>query len=87
MKKGLPFRDAYKITGGLVAYCIGQGKTLEELSPEEFHNASPLFEKDVYQAIDLASCVQGRSGYGGPAESSVRTQLESLDAFIAKISE
>lgn len=81
-KRGLPFRDAYKITGSLVAYCVKNGKTLEELSLSEFKNYSEVFDKGVYEAIKLENCVEGRSVTGGPAKVSVDAQLKQLDQFI-----
>lgn len=83
VKKGLPFRDAYKITGGLVAACIAGGKTLEELSLPEWKAASPLFDEGIYEAIRLENCVKGRAVAGGPAVPSVEAQLRSLDRFLA----
>ncbi len=77
-KKGLPFRDAYKCTGTLVAYCQQHGKTLEELTLEEFRAYSPLFDADVYAAIDLTACCEGRASYGGPARASVLAQIEAV---------
>lgn len=81
-KKGVPFRDAYKITGTLVAYCIEHGKTLEALTLAEFRTHSPLFEEDVFTAIALDTCVNGRVSQGGPGLSSVEVQLKSLHAFL-----
>ena len=84
-KKGMPFRDAYKLTGQMVADCIASGKVLEELTPEEFAAYSPLFAADVYQAIDLVNCCEGRTSYGGPSAASVKAQiaqaLAALDAW------
>ena len=73
--KGLPFRDAYKITGQLVACCIAEGETLETLSLEQYRKFSPLFEQDVYAAISLERCVAGRTSEGGPAPESVKRQI------------
>lgn len=81
-KKGMPFRDAYKITGTLVGYCIEHGKTLEALTLEEFQSHSPLFAEDVFTAIALDTCVNGRVSQGGPGLSSVETQLGALHAFL-----
>ena len=53
VKKGLPFRDAYKITGTLVALCIDKGETLDTLSIEEYKKLSDKFEEDVYEAIEI----------------------------------
>ena len=75
VKKGLPFRDAYKITGTLVAYCINNGKVLETLSLEEFKELSDVFEQDVYDAIKLETCVNMRMADGGPAPEAVKKQI------------
>ena len=84
-KKGMPFRDAYKLTGQMVADCIAAGKVLEELTLAEFQGYSPLFGQDVYQAIDLVNCCEGRTSYGGPSAASVKAQiaqaLAALDAW------
>ena len=77
VKKGLPFRDAYKITGQLVAQCIEKGLTLETLPLSEYQALCPLFDDGVYQAIDLLSCVSLRKVYGGPAAEAVAKQIEN----------
>ncbi len=82
VKKGLPFRSAYKIVGQLVAYCIANNKTLETLSLEEYQQADPIFEQDVYQAIDPDTCVAGRACYGGPAPQSVMDQIKSMRNYL-----
>lgn len=74
-KKGLPFRDAYKLTGCMVADCIAQDKTLEELTLEQFQQYSPLFAPDIYEAIDLVHCCEDRQSYGGPCAASVQLQI------------
>ena len=76
VKKGLPFRDAYKITGTLVAYCIKNRTVLENLSIEEFRELSPVFDDDVYEAIKLETCVNMRKADGGPAPEAVKKQIE-----------
>ena len=57
---GLPFRDAYKATGELVALCIKKGTTLEELPIDEYKSICPLFDEGVYDAINLENCVTRR---------------------------
>ena len=76
VKKGLPFRDAYKITGTLVAYCIKNNTVLEKLSIDEFKNLSDVFDDDVYEAIKLETCVNMRKADGGPAPEAVKKQIE-----------
>ena len=77
-KKGVPFRDAYKCSGGLVAYCIQTGKTLNELTMEEYKNFHDLFEEDIYAEIDIKACAEKRSSYGGGSPASVEVQLKEL---------
>lgn len=75
VKKGMAFRDAYKITGTLVAYCIDHDKTLETLSLQEYQSMHPSFESDVFDAISLDTCVKGRNVLGGPAPEMVKQQI------------
>lgn len=84
VKKGLPFRDAYKITGSLVAYCIDKDTVLESLTIEEFKEFSPIFDSDVYNEIDMKTCLNKRTSYGGPAKESVLKQIALVKEFIEK---
>ena len=81
-KKGMPFRDAYTVTGKLVAACTAQGKTLEELTLEELKAVSELFEADVYDALNLENCMALRGSYGGPAVSETARQIEEIEQFV-----
>ena len=76
VKKGMPFRDAYKITGTLVHTCIEKGCTLETLPLEEYKKLTDNFDEDVYDAISLDTCVMQRKAAGGPAPESVKAQIE-----------
>ena len=87
VKNGLPFRDAYKITGKIVAYCIDNDKTLETLTMEEYKEFSESFDEGIYEAVDLLNCVNGRSVIGGPAPSAVKMQLDDCKAFLGKEAE
>ena len=82
-KKGVPFRDAYKAVGQLVYACTTQGKTLEQLSVEEFKAIHPEFDEGVYEAIDLQTCVAQRLSHGGPGVPQTTRQIEELTAFVA----
>ena len=82
-KKGMPFRDAYTVTGRLVAACTAQGKTLEDLTIDELKTSSELFDEDVYEAINLENCMALRASYGGPAVSETTRQIEAIEAFVA----
>lgn len=73
--KGLPFRDAYKATGELVAICIDKGLTLETLPIEEYKAVCDIFADDVYTAINLEKCVNDRLVTGGPSAKSIEDQI------------
>lgn len=75
VKKGMPFRDAYKITGTLVAQCIEKGLTLETLPLDDYKAMTGLFDEDVYQAINLETCVRERKSEGGPSPEAVKEQI------------
>lgn len=81
--KGLPFRDAYKATGELVALCIEKGLTLETLPIEEYKDVCDLFDEDVYTAINLEKCVNDRLVVGGPSKQSVDAQIAKARNIIS----
>ena len=86
-KKGVPFRDAYKITGTLVGYCVDHNLTLETLPLSEYQKLSSVFEEDVYQAIDLTTCAMTRKSLGGPAKESVCAQIAAARAQLKALAE
>ena len=82
VKKGLPFRSAYKISGQLVALCIQKGAVLEELPLETYKQYSDLFDDDLYEDISLVTCVEKRISEGGTSVASVKAQIEYVKQFI-----
>ena len=82
--KGLPFRDAYKATGELVALCIDKNLTLETLPLDEYKKICDLFDDGVYQAINLEKCVADRLVVGGPSIQSLETQIKYARNIIGK---
>ena len=82
VKKGMPFREAYLIVGRLVSQCIRAGETLDTLSLKDFKAVSKVFDEDVYQALELRTCVNGRKVCGGPAADSVRVQIGHIREFV-----
>lgn len=87
VKYGMAFRDAYKISGSIVGYCIENNKVLETLSLDEYKKYSDLFKEDVYEAINLEKCTFKRNSFGASAVESVEKQIEALDDFLALIDE
>ena len=82
VKKGLPFRSAYKISGRIVAACIEQGCVLEEMPLSQYKTFSDCFEEDLYDAISLRTCVEKRISEGGTSLSSVEKQIAWVKQFL-----
>ena len=83
VKKGMPFRSAYKISGSLVALCIRENTVLEQLPLDTYKIYSDLFAEDLYEAIDLVTCVEKRISVGGPSVSQVEKQIQYVKEVIA----
>ena len=81
-KKGMPFRDAYRTVGQLVAQCVKEDNSLADLTLEEYKEYSEHFDADIYRAIDLGTCVAGRCVTGGPAPSEVERQIGVIRRFL-----
>ncbi|WP_160691375.1 argininosuccinate lyase [Clostridium sp. C2-6-12] len=87
VKKGMAFRNAHEVVGEIVLECIKRNIMIEELTLEELKGFSPIFEEDVYHAIDLVTCVEERKVIGGPSTESVKMQIAALEYFINKSKE
>ncbi len=82
VKKGMPFRTAYKLVGETVALCIEKGCVLDTLPLEEYKKLEPLFENDLFEEIKLETCVKKRISAGGTGYDSVKKQLETVNSFL-----
>lgn len=82
VRKGMPFRSAYKIVGQIVAYCIANGKVLDTLTIEEYKSFSGQFETDIYEDIKLETCVSKRTSEGGTSPLSVEKQIEFVLEYL-----
>ena len=82
VKKGLPFRDAYKISGRIVAKCLAEGTVLEDLPLEAYRTFSPLFAEDLYGDIDIRACMEKRVSEGGTSLASVEAQIAQIEEFL-----
>lgn len=78
VRKGMAFRDAYKISGTLVGRCIDLNTTLEELSLDEYKKLSDLFDNDLYEAINLERCTFQRNSEGASSVESTTKQIANL---------
>jgi argininosuccinate lyase len=84
-KKGMPFRDAYKLVGQIVSYSIKNSKSLNDLEIEEYKSFSNEFENDLYDSIDLVNIVNSKKTIGGPAPDTVKKHIEIVEKELSKI--
>ena len=82
VNKGVPFRDAHGIIGQLVLYAISQNKDLDELTLKEFKNISDVFEEDVYQAIDVNTCVNKRNTIGACGQEMMKKVIALNEEYL-----
>ena len=82
VKKGMPFRDAHEVVGKLVFYSISKDKSLDELTLDEFKEFASIIEEDVYDAISMETCVNGRTVIGGPAKATVENAILVAKHYI-----
>ena len=82
VKKGMPFRTAYKKVGEIVAFCIDNGLILETMPLEKYKEFDPTFGEDLYNEISLDTCVEKRISAGGTGPQSVETQLKYITEFL-----
>ncbi len=81
-KKSVPFRTAYKTVGEIVAFCVKENKTLEDLTIEQYKSYNELFDLDLYEEIALATCVKKRISLGGTSPLSVEKQISDIKAYL-----
>lgn len=82
VEKGIPFRDAYKIVGNIVKYCIRNNTTLEKLDIKTYKEFNDCFEEDIYNAVDLMNCVNKRDVIGGPSKRQVEFQIAKFEKWL-----
>jgi argininosuccinate lyase len=84
VKKGLPFRDAHKVIGNLVAHCLKEEKALLDLNIEQLKAFHPSFESDVFDAISIKTCVDARRVIGGPAPDMVLMSIKNGEKLLTR---
>lgn len=82
VKKGVPFRDAHKITGEIVLECIDKNIHLEDMSLEDYKKHSSVVDQDLFDIIGIKNCVMGRNSYGGTSPEQIKVQINELKKFI-----
>lgn len=84
VRKNLPFRDAHRVVGEIVKYCVDKDITFDDLSLEEFRKYSELFDEDIFDHIKLETVVGARKSYGGTSPVAVKEQIKHAEEFLEK---
>ncbi|SFA69665.1 argininosuccinate lyase [Acetitomaculum ruminis DSM 5522] len=84
VNNGVPFRDAHSIIGRLVLYCIEKEKSIDELSLEELQNISDVFKEDIFEAVNLKTCVDKRLTIGAPGKQAMEKVLNIYSEYLKK---
>ena len=82
VKKGMPFRTAYKHVGAIVGYCVENNCVLEDLKIEKYKEFDSAFDSDLYNEISLETCVAKRISSGSTGYESVKKQIEYITEFL-----
>jgi argininosuccinate lyase len=84
VKKGMPFRQAHKVVGKIVACCVESGASLAGLSTEQLREFSPLFGKDAMRVFKWENAIEHRIVAGGTGTASVKRQMEKAEKLAEK---
>lgn len=77
VKHGVPFRDAHRVVGELVAHCLSEKKALLDLSLEDLQRFHPAFDSDIFTEMRMESCVEKRCIPGAPAPDMVQQAIDA----------
>ena len=84
VKHGMPFRDAHRVIGEMVLFCLDRNISLLDLTLEEFKNFSEIFDEDIYDAISLETCVDARLTNGAPGPARMKEAIAEYEKYLAK---
>ncbi len=85
VNKGIPFRECHEIVGNMTAYCIENNKIFEDMTIDEYHKFSPLFDEDVFEAIDIVNVIENKKSYGSTKKSNVLKSIENGENKIKEL--
>ena len=91
VRKGVPFREAHGIVGGLVRDAIEAGGSLSELTPEQMQQRSEHLDDSVYEVLRRESWLESKRIEGGTGSAALAVQIalagETLAAVEARVAE
>jgi argininosuccinate lyase len=91
VRKGVPFREAHGIVGGLVRDAVEGEKSLSQLSPDEIRARSDQLDNSYYEVLKRSSWLESKRIEGGTSSASLAAQIDlargTLDAVHSRVSE
>ncbi|MBP7341255.1 MAG: argininosuccinate lyase [Smithellaceae bacterium] len=84
VEKGVPFRQAHEIVGGIVAYCLQSRRTLEDLTLGEYQSFHAGFDEAILSRISPENSVNARRTYGGTAQAAVRERIREFEKKLGR---
>jgi argininosuccinate lyase len=85
VRKGMPFREAHGVVGGLVRDADEQGKSLSDLSPEELRRRSELLDDSYYDVLSRESWLESKRIEGGTGSDAITAQIELARETLAAV--
>jgi len=82
--KGMPFREAHRTVGRIVAALQRQRRSFTDMSPDDWREHSPLFDDDVVELFDVERSLRRKELAGGPGPKMVSRQLVRAATMVAK---
>jgi argininosuccinate lyase len=78
VERGLPFREAHGVVGGIVRHCLQAGKDLDKLTLSELRRFSARFDREVLRRLTAEASIERRSAPGGTARENVKRRLDKI---------
>jgi argininosuccinate lyase len=82
VRRGMEFRRAHEVVGRVVSFAIEEGKSLEQVSIEQYREFSDVFDETLYDAITVEASLASKAARGGTSPERVGEALEKAKAEI-----
>tara|TARA_Y100000589_G_C27189971_1_gene644358 strand:+ start:2572 stop:3951 length:1380 start_codon:yes stop_codon:yes gene_type:complete len=84
VKKGLPFREAYQVVGGIVKSCISREILLKDICLSDFKKFNNAFDEDIFESIMPKNVVASRNSIGGTGFKQIKEELLTWERKLLK---
>ena len=85
VRRGVPFREAHGIVGGIVREAVESGRGLSDLTPEELRQHSEQLDDSYYEVLQRSSWLESKRIAGGTGSAPLATQIEEARATLSAV--